>query len=94
MSEEDGVVRVAPEVIVTIVRRTAADAGDGVTVSIDEDDAVTVKVNLIAEAGTNVIDLGNTLQDCLHRAIEELVGMHVMAIDVNVEDVTFASAER
>lgn len=115
MSEEDGVVSVAPEVIITIAKRTATDvqgvarlipqsstgvgrmfrgtAGDGVSVAINEEEAVTVDLNVVADADANVVDLGKKLQNALKRAIEEIVGMHVEAINVNVEDVTFASSK-
>lgn len=115
MSEEDGVVSVAPEVIVTIAKRTATDVpgvarliprsstgvgrmfrgsvGDGVSVAISEETAVTVDLNVVADADANVVDLAKKLQNALKRAIEEIVGMHVEAINVNVEDVTFASPE-
>lgn len=115
MSEGDDVVSVAPEVIVTIVRRTATEVpgvarlvphgasgvgrmfrggtGDGVSVAVDDNDGVTVNLNVIATADANIADLGKTLQHTLQRAIEEIVGMHIEAINVNVEDVTFASSE-
>lgn len=115
MSEEDGVVSVAPEVIITIAKRTATDvpgvarlvpqgasgvgrmfrggAGDGVSVAISKEDTVTVELTVVANADANIVDLGKTLQNALKRAIEEIVGMHIEAINVNVEDVTFASSE-
>lgn len=116
MSEEHGVIRVAPEVIQTVARRTAVDvsgvarlvprseggvgrvlrgnADEGVVVTINDGDDVTVEVSLIADAGADVVDVGKRLQAALQRAIEELIGMHVHAVNVHVEDVTFASTER
>lgn len=110
MSENGGRVQIAPEVIVTIARRTATNvpgvtrlvpppafgvsrmlrsgSDTGVSVTIDENEAVSVTLHLIADANTDVSALGRRLQEAIKRAIEEIVGLHVQAVNVQIEDVS------
>ena len=51
------------------------------------DNAVSIDLHIIVEPGTQILPLGHTLQHEISRAIEEVVGMPVRAINIHVEDV-------
>lgn len=65
--------------------------GGGVHIAV-VDDAVTVDLWVIAERDTNLYELGLAIQNEVSRAITELVGMPVLAVNVHVEDVGEASS--
>jgi len=48
---------------------------------------------VIADAGTNVLKLGAALQTAITRALEEMIGMSVTAVDVYVDDVARADSK-
>lgn len=54
------------------------------------DQGVYVEVHVIARSGANLLKLGETLQAVITRAVEEMVGMSVRAVDVHIEDVALA----
>ncbi len=51
--------------------------------------AVHASVHVITEPNTNMLDLAQTLQREIARAIEHIVGLKVAAVDVTVDDVHF-----
>jgi uncharacterized alkaline shock family protein YloU len=51
------------------------------------DDGVQVEVHVMADAGANMLKLGEALQNSITRAIEEMVGLPVRAINVYIDDV-------
>ncbi|MGB8647913.1 MAG: Asp23/Gls24 family envelope stress response protein [Anaerolineae bacterium] len=59
----------------------------GIDVQI-EDGAVTVDVYIIAERNVVLLPLGQTLQREISRAISDVVGMPVRAVNVHIEDVS------
>lgn len=61
-------------------------ADDGIFVEVTEQ-GVRVEVHVAAENGINLLKLGETIQDSIFRAIEEMVGMTVAAVDVHIDDV-------
>ncbi len=69
-------------------------SASGVDVEL-EDGAVTVKVYVVAMPNTQLLPLGQTLQKEIHRAISDVVGMPVRAVNVHFADVhdplTYAS---
>ena len=67
-------------------------ATDGVRVQVI-DDAVTVDLYIEAAQRVNLHDLGREIQTEVSRAIREMVGMPVLAVNVHVEDVEMAAAE-
>jgi uncharacterized alkaline shock family protein YloU len=48
---------------------------------------VHVEVHVVADAGSNLLKLGTDLQNAVTRALEEMVGMNVVAVDVHIDDV-------
>lgn len=65
-------------------------AADGVRIEV-VDDAVSVDLYLVADQHVNLYDLGREIQSRVSRAIKDMVGMPVLAVNVHVEDVEIAS---
>jgi len=61
-------------------------AGDGVRVEI-VDGAVLVDLHIVADRDLSIFELGRDIQTRVSRAIIDMVGMPVLAINVHVEDV-------
>ncbi len=59
----------------------------GVEVTVAEN-KVHVKLHLTAAADAPLMDLGQQLQAEVAQSVEEIVGLHVAAVDVYFEDVT------
>lgn len=55
-------------------------------------DGVQVEVHIVADADANMLKLGETLQSSITRAIEEMVGLPVSAINVYIDDVALPTA--
>lgn len=68
-----------------LIRRGAQQ---GVFVSVEEG-CVAVELHLTLKQDVNVRDVCRRVQNEVARAIEEMVGMQVAAIDVHVEDIEF-----
>ena len=82
-----GVVRMSRDLPPQVNRFLHGKKGDGsVRVQII-DDAVSVDLFVIADSSTNLYDLGREIQAQVSRAIKEMVGMPVLAVNVHVEDV-------
>jgi len=62
--------------------------GSGVGLSI-QDNKVMVDLYVVAEPEANLLHLGQTLQNEVSRAIQEMVGMEVLAVNVYIQDVDF-----
>jgi uncharacterized alkaline shock family protein YloU len=62
--------------------------GSGVDLII-EDSVVTVGLHVVAEPEANLLQLGQTLQNEVSRAIHDMVGMEVSAVNVYIQDVDF-----
>lgn len=54
-----------------------------------EGDRVRVDLHIVADADVGMFQLGRTLQREVGRAIEHMVGMEVVSINVYIEDVDF-----
>lgn len=115
MEEQQGTVRISPQVLATIARLTILSVpgvaqlhhdlssdvdrlfkgkGGGGGVSIElVDDAVVVDLEIIAKRDVNLYDLGRNIQAQVSRAIKEMVGMAVVAVNVHIADVSPASDE-
>jgi uncharacterized alkaline shock family protein YloU len=100
---ELGKITIAPEVLVTTARLTALAVpgvarlvpppgvgrilpNDGVKIKTAED-GVLVKVYLVADPGVNMLNVGRKVRAEITRALEEMVGVEVHAVDVHFEDV-------
>lgn len=66
--------------------RVGSALEEGILVGV-ADAGVHVEVHVIADAGINVLKLGASLQTAITRALEEMIGMSVSAVDVYVDDV-------
>ncbi len=64
------------------------DAG-GVRVIVEEG-RVTVNVRVVVEHGANMLQLSQGLQSKIARAIQDMVGMNVAAVNVYIADVEFS----
>ncbi len=60
---------------------------EGILVEVT-DKGVQVEIHVVAEADTNMLKLGESLQANITRAIEEMVGLPVACVDVYIEDVS------
>lgn len=61
--------------------------GNGVDVFVSDENVVTVDLEVVAEAGTMLVELGKSLQTEVERAINEIVGMDVATVNVFILDV-------
>jgi uncharacterized alkaline shock family protein YloU len=64
---------------------------DGVRVEV-KDQAVSVDLYLLVEHEQNVREVSHAVQAAVNRALNEMVGMQVLAVNVHVEDIVFPSA--
>jgi uncharacterized alkaline shock family protein YloU len=62
------------------------NTADGVRIEII-DDAVNVDLFLVAAQDANLYELGREIQSRVSRAIKDMVGMPVLAVNVHIEDV-------
>jgi uncharacterized alkaline shock family protein YloU len=84
--EEGGVSRLAP--VPPKVRGLLAGGAteEGIFIAVTEQ-GVQVELHVVADAQSNMLKLGSALQTSITRALEEMVGMPVMSIDVYIDDV-------
>jgi uncharacterized alkaline shock family protein YloU len=61
-------------------------AEEGIFVEVT-DEGVLVDVHVVAESAANMLKLGEALQTRITRAIEEMVGMPVSAVNVYIDSV-------
>ena len=104
-----GKTTIAPQVLETIARlttlavpgvvRMAAPAGvrrllrhDGVEIQV-VGNAVHVNLYIVTGAHANMLSVGRQIQAEVTRAIQDMVGMEVRAVDVHIEDVAYPSQE-
>ena len=72
--------------------RSGGAIEEGVLVAVTEQ-GVQVEVHVVADPQSNMLKLGATLQASITRAIEEMVGMQVVSVDVFIDDVAVESAK-
>ncbi len=100
-----GKITIAPQVLITTARLTALAVpgvarliappgvgrvfhGDGVRVQVIED-RVHVKIYVMTEPGANLLGIGRKIRTEVTRALENMVGVEVEAVDVYIEDVAY-----
>lgn len=98
-----GKITIAPQVLITTARLTAlavpgvarliAPPGvgrllqsDGVKIKV-VDEKVYVKIYVMTDPGANMLAVGRKIRDEVTRALEDMVGVDVEAVDVHIEDV-------
>jgi uncharacterized alkaline shock family protein YloU len=57
------------------------------------DDTVVGDIFLIVKGDVNIREVGRTVQQQVARAIQEMVGMEVVQLDVHIENVEYEGAE-
>jgi uncharacterized alkaline shock family protein YloU len=57
------------------------------------DAGVQVEIHIVADSDTNMLKLGTALQNDITRALEEMVGMNVAAVDVFIDDVAMPAEQ-
>ncbi|MGB9775942.1 MAG: Asp23/Gls24 family envelope stress response protein [Anaerolineae bacterium] len=80
-----GVARIAP-----VPRSRLLGSREGVRITL-QDGSVLVDLYLVVESGHNMLALGRQVQAEVTRAIQEMVGLDVEAVNVYIEDVVPAS---
>lgn len=76
-----GVARIAP-----VPRSRLLEGKEGVRITL-QDGSVLVDLYLVVESGYNMLALGRQVQAEVTRAIQEMVGLDVEAVNVHIEDV-------
>ena len=71
-----------------INRRLRRGSAEGVRIEVTGS-AVTADLHLVVEHGTNLREVSRTVQARVARAIEEMAGMDVAAVNIHIEDVAF-----
>jgi uncharacterized alkaline shock family protein YloU len=84
--EQRGVSRLAPSAPRVRGLLAGGTVDNGIFVQVSEP-GVYVELHVMARSDANLLKLGETLQAAITRAIEEMVGMPVRAVDVHIEDV-------
>ncbi|MBC7257551.1 MAG: Asp23/Gls24 family envelope stress response protein, partial [Chloroflexi bacterium] len=57
------------------------------------DDAVSLDLYVVASSDVNLYELGRAIQGQVSRAIRDMVGMPVLAVNVHIEDVESVPAK-
>jgi uncharacterized alkaline shock family protein YloU len=73
------------------LRRSSSHDGVRLTV---EDEGVRVDIYLVADATRSLHETCRAVQNEVARTIKEYVGMHVLAVNVHIEDVMFPAPAR
>ena len=90
--EVDGVVGIAGEndKINTVLDKflnTNKKGVTGIIVDIKENNELSVEIHVVLKYGANLIDIAKNIQEKAKDAIESMVGMPVMDIDVHVDEI-------
>ena len=64
-------------------------ANEGVRIEV-RDQAVAIDLYLVVQHDTNVRDVSRAVQSAVARAVQEMVGMDVLNVNVHIEDVAFS----
>jgi uncharacterized alkaline shock family protein YloU len=82
-----GVARLGGGWLADAERLLGKPGGSGGVEIVVQDYAVTVDLYLVAERGANMLKLGQNLQAEITRAIQDMIGMEVRAVNVHIQDV-------
>ena len=52
-----------------------------------KDDALMIDVFIIVEAGSNMLQVGNQVQKEVTQAVDQMIGMPVLAVNVYIQDI-------
>ena len=82
-----GVVRMSTDWMGNVNRLLGrTSSGGGVRIEV-EDETVTVDLYVIVEPGVNTYNLGQVIQAEVTRAINDMVGVAVRAVNIHIQDV-------
>jgi len=82
-----GVVRMSTDWMGNVNRLLGrTSSGGGVRIEV-EDEAVTVDLYVIVEPGVNMYNLGQAVQAEVTRAVHDMVGVAVRAVNIHIQDV-------
>ena len=82
-----GVVRMSTDWMGNVNRLLGrTSSGGGVRIEV-EDETVTVDLYVIVEPGVNMYNLGRAIQAEVTRAINDMVGVAVRAVNIHIQDV-------
>jgi uncharacterized alkaline shock family protein YloU len=84
-----GVVRMCPAGVSGMLRR---GANDGVLAVVDGQ-SVNFELFIVADANTNLRQVGQKIQIQVARAIRDMVGMDAGAINIHIQDVAYPELE-
>jgi uncharacterized alkaline shock family protein YloU len=90
--EESGVVRLAPLPAKVRGLRSGGAIEEGVLVAVTEQ-GVQVEVHVVVDPQCNMLKVGTALQASITRAIQEMVGMQVVSVDVFIDEVAVEAAK-
>ncbi len=65
---------------------------EGLRISV-HGDVVTGDIYVIVKDGVNIREVGRNVQQQVARAIQEMVGMDVVQLDVHIEDIEYEATE-
>jgi uncharacterized alkaline shock family protein YloU len=88
-----GVVRMSQNWVEGMGRLLKQKAGDHGVEIVVEDQSVTADLYIVAQHDVNLLEMSRQLQANVTRAIQEIVGLTVWAVNVHIQDVE-VSAER
>ena len=79
--------QIGPGNVDRVLGRVAGDGGVQIAVI---DDAVRVDLYIIVEPNANMRTVSQEMQRAVTRAIQDMVGMEVSAVNVHIQDVAFS----
>jgi uncharacterized alkaline shock family protein YloU len=86
-----GVSRLAP-VPGGVNRIFRRGADDGVRITIHEN-SVFADIHLVVKEDVNIREAGRNVQQQVTRAIQDMVGMDVVQVDIHIEDIDYEGTE-
>lgn len=87
---QPGVLRLSPRTPSGLGRMLSRGAvAEGLRVEVYDDNSVTIDVHVIADPNVGLKVVGEALQTQLVRAIEDMVGMDVRAVNVFIDEIEF-----
>ncbi len=86
----EGVLRLAEK---SDVEKLLGLGHKSVEVEVRDDGAVAVEVHIIARPNLSLLHLGREVQQEVIRAIQQIIGMQVLEVNVYIEDVDFSVEE-
>ena len=73
-----------------LLRHKIGNGGVEITV---EDQVVTADLYIIAQHDVNLLEMGHQIQANVARAMEEIVGLRVWAVNIHIQDVEVSTEE-